>query len=307
LNNQTLLLYARTPNTPNAHGRRKLFEAFAVDDPTRRNTAGIWRFNRSSGEGKVVGVRDSEVHKDIYTVYNEDGKPNTGIETLLCKIESAFGDARRFLLDKQNILEKQVKLSKEHWTGLARFVAAQLLRTPRFFEMMRTYLTVNGLAYEIDTPPQVMVILIERWITRLVRMRGMLVYTETDLPFLTSDNPAVMWKKQGDGFICGVDQYDRELVVSCPLSPTLLYVAYQTEDSLKAVHAERHDIPRDQREPELFLSHVDFGSIPEWEVKRQNQLCLQNAHKNVYANYCDKPLLKLLQNRFFSNTVSPGE
>src|ERR1039457_830736 len=132
------------------------FEAFAVDDPTRRNIAGIWRFNRSSGEGKVVGVRDSEVHKDIYTVYDEDGKPDTGIETLLCKIESAFGDARRFLLDnKQNILEKQVKLSKEHWTGLARFVAAQLLRTPRFFEIMRTYLTVNGLAYEIDTPPQV--------------------------------------------------------------------------------------------------------------------------------------------------------
>jgi hypothetical protein len=284
------------------------FEAFAVDDPTRRNTAGIWRFNSSSGEGKVVGVRDSEVHKDIYTVYDEDGKPDTGIETLLCKLESAFGDARRFLLDnKQNIREKQVTLSKEHWTGLARFVAAQLLRTPRFFEWMRTYLTVNGLAHEVDTPPRVMLILIERWITRLVRMRGMLVYTETDLPFLTSDNPAVMWKKQGDGFICGVDQNDRELVVSCPLSPTLLYVAYQTEDSLKAVHAEKHDVPRDQRQPELFTSHVDFGSVPEWEVKRQNQLCLQNAHKNVYANYCDKPLLNLLENRFFSNAATPGE
>jgi len=282
------------------------FEAFAVDDPTRRSTAGIWRFNRSSGEGKVVGVRDSEVHKDIYTVYGEDGKPDTGIESLLCKIESAFGGARRFLLDKQNILGKQVTLSKEHWTGLARFVAAQLLRTPRFFEMMRSYLAVNGLAHEIDTPPRVMVTLIERWITRLVRMRGMLVYTETDLAFLTSDNPAAMWKRQGDGFISGVDQYDPELVVSCPLSPTLLYVVYQTEDSLKAVHAERHDLPRDQRQPELFTSHVDFGSIPEWEVKRQNQLCLQNAHKNVFANYRDEPLLRLLRNRFFSNAVSPG-
>src|ERR1039457_2101566 len=103
------------------------FEAFAVDDPTRRNIAGIWRFNRSSGEGKVVGVRDSEVHKDIYTVYDEDGKPDTGIETLLCKIESAFGDARRSLLDKVKLLEKRVTLSKEHWSALARFVAAQLL------------------------------------------------------------------------------------------------------------------------------------------------------------------------------------
>jgi hypothetical protein len=137
-------------------------------------------------------------------------------------------------------------------------------------------------------------------------MCGMLAYTETELPLLTSDNPAVMWKKHGDGFICGVHQYERELVVSCPLSPTLLYVAYQTEDSLKAIRAEKHDVPRDQRQPELFTSHVDFGSIPEWEVKRQNQLCLQNAHKYVYANYCDKPLLRLLQNRFFSNAVSPG-
>ena len=83
----------------------------------------------------------------------------------------------------------------------------------------------------------------------------MLVYTETDLPLLTSDNPAVMWKKQGDGFVCGVDQYDRERVVSCPLSPTLLYLAYQTGESLRAVHAERHDIPRDRRQPELFTSN----------------------------------------------------
>jgi Protein of unknown function (DUF4238) len=282
------------------------FEAFAVDDPTRRNTAGIWRFNRSH-EGKVVGVRDSEVHKDIYTVYDEDGRPDTGIETLLCKIESAFGDARRSLPDKEKIREKRVTISKEHWSALARFVAAQLLRTPRFFEMMRTYSSVNGLEYKTDTPPRVMVILAERWIMRLVRMCGMLAYTETELPLLTSDNPAVMWKKHGDGFICGVDQYERELVVSCPLSPTLLYIAYQTEDSLKAVHAERHDVPRNHREPTLFRSHVDIGSIPEWEVKRQNQLCLQNAHKNVYANYCDGPLLRLLQNRFFSNAVSSGD
>jgi len=277
------------------------FEAFAVDDPARRTTAGIWRFSRSSGGGKIVGVSDSEVRNDVYTVYDDNGKPDIGIEDFLGKIESAFGDARRVLLEEQNILEKRVSISKEQWSGLANFVAAQLLRTPRFFEMVRAYLDANGLTYEIDTPPRVMVALMKRWVRRLVRMRGMLVYTETDLPFLTSDNPAVAWKKNGDTFICGVDQYDRELVVSCPLSPTLLYVAYQTEDSLKAVHAEKHDEDPDQREPELFVSHVDFGSIPEWEVKRQNQLCLQNAHKNVYANYCDKPLLKFLQNRFFSN------
>ena len=109
------------------------FEAFAVDDPTRRSTAGIWRFDRSSCQGKVVGIGDSEVHKDIYTVSDEDGNPDTGIEYLLCKLEGAFAPARDFLLEQDDVKHNQVTLPKEHWSGLFRFVAAQLLRTPRFF------------------------------------------------------------------------------------------------------------------------------------------------------------------------------
>jgi hypothetical protein len=280
------------------------FEAFAVDDPTRRKTAGIWRFNRPSREGKVVGVRDSEVHKDIYTLRDEHGTPDTGIERLFCGIESAFCTARRSLLNSQRAVERRPTLAKEHWAGVFRFVAAQLFRTPRLLEALRGYVTANGLKSENDTPQRAMLVLIERWITRLARMRGLVVYNDTGLPFLTSDNPAVMWKKQEDGFICGVDQYDPALVVSCPLSPALLYVAYQTEDSLHAVLAERYDIPRSQRKPEQFTSHVDFGSIPAWEVKRQNQLCLQNAHKNVYANYCDESLVKFVQGGFFGQSAT---
>jgi hypothetical protein len=76
------------------------FEAFAVDNPTRRRTPGVWRFDRLSGEAKIVGVRDSEVVKDIYTVYI-DGAPDVGIEKLLCGIENAFSRARKFVLEKQ--------------------------------------------------------------------------------------------------------------------------------------------------------------------------------------------------------------
>jgi hypothetical protein len=280
---------------------KSYFEAFAVDDPARRETAGIWRFDRLSGKSKIIGVNDSEVVNAIYTVYDENGTPDTGIETILCKIEGAFGDARRALLDRENVVQSEIPLTKEQWTGIAKFIAAQLLRTPRFFQMMRDYLTAEGLPYESDAPQRVMLILIDRWIPRLVRMRGLLVYTETDLPLLTSDNPAVMWKKNGKGIICGVDQYDPELVVSCPLTPELLYVAYQTQKSLNAVHAERHDIPRAERKSEMFRSNLTFGSIPEWEVKRLNHICLLNAHKNIYANYCDKALLRLLQNRFWGH------
>jgi len=273
-------------------------EAFAADDPARRGTPGVWRFERASGVSRIVGVRDAEVVRDFYTVYREDGEPDRGIETeLLCGIEGAFCDARDFLLE-EIVLPHRVPLSKERWAGLARFAAAQLLRTPRFFQSMREMLDADGVHYEADTPQRVMIELMDRWIPRLVRMRGVIAYTETALPLLTSDNPAVMWKKEGSGFAYA-SQYDPDLVVSCPLSPRLLYCVYQTAESLAAVHAERPDIPRGERVAETFVSHVDFGSLPEFEVKRLNRLCLFNAHKYVYANYRDKRLLKFLENRFF--------
>ncbi len=72
----------------------------AISRPSQFSTphdTGIWRFDRFPGKGKVVGVRDSEVQNDIYTVYDEDGKLDTGIESLFCELESAFGDERQFL------------------------------------------------------------------------------------------------------------------------------------------------------------------------------------------------------------------
>jgi hypothetical protein len=268
------------------------FEAFAVPEPKRR-TSRVWRFDRSTGESKLLGVGDAEVAKDIYAVFNDDGTPDTGIEDrILCDIEGAFCTARNMILDR-------TPLSKENWTSLFRFIAAQLLRTPRFFQLMRDGLDADGTAYEQDTLPRVMLLLIERWIPRLARMNGVLAYNETGLPLLTCDNPAVAWKKNGGGFICGVDQYDPELIVSCPLSPILLFVAYQTPESLNAVHAEQHDIPRADRKPQKFVSHVDIGSLPGFEVKRMNQICVSNAHRYIYASYSDKPLARFLQNRFF--------
>jgi hypothetical protein len=194
------------------------FEAFAVQEPARRK-AGVWRFDRLTGDSKLLGISDAEVAKDIYTVFGDDGEPDTGIEDrILCGLEGHFCTARNLLLDRQ-------PLSKENWSGLFRFIAAQLLRTPRFFQLVRDGLAADGTEYKEDTLPRVMLLLIERWIPRLARMNGMLAYNETGTPLLTCDNPAVAWKKSGNGFICGVDQYDPELVVSCPISPALMFVA----------------------------------------------------------------------------------
>ena len=61
--------------------------------------------------------------------------------------------------------------------------------------------------------------------------------------------------------------------------------------------------PRAERPSESFRTHVDLGSIADREVKRLNILCVSNAHRYVYANYCGKPLLRFLQNRFFGKPV----
>ena len=268
------------------------FEAFAVDDPSRERS-GIWRFGRNGDKPKLLGLGDVEVVRDIYTIYREDGTPDIGIEDeVFCGIEGAFCSVRDELLGR-------TLLSKSHWTNLARFIAAQLLRTPRVLRLMRNEFSHEGIQHEEDTPQRVMLILIERWITRLVRMRGILAYNDTGLPLLTCDNPAITWKKSGSGFICGVNQFDPDLVVSCPLAPDLAFVAYQTPDSLRAVHAEQYDIDRAKRPIETFGTNVTIGKLPESEVKRLNHICISNAHRYVYAHYSDKPLLNFLRNRFF--------
>jgi hypothetical protein len=163
---------------------------------------------------------------------------------------------------------------------------------------MRDGRDADSTQYEQDTLPRVMLLLIGRWIPRVARMSGILAYNETSRPLLTSDNPAVTWKRVGEGFICGVDQYDPELVVSCPLSPTLMFTAYQTPESLRAVLAEPYDGSADPK-PWNFTSRINIGGIPEWEVERMNHICVTNAHGHVYANYRDNSLLRFLENRFF--------
>jgi hypothetical protein len=169
---------------------------------------------------------------------------------------------------------------------------------------MESSLKAHGDSYEPDDLRGVMLLLIERWIHRLARMRGIVAHSETSLPLLTSDNPAATWKRISGGFACGVDQFDPGLVVSCPLSPSLVFVAYQTAESLRAVHAEQFDEETGRPLAEAFGSHVDTGGLPEREVKFLNQVCVTNAHKRLYASYCDNSLRRFLENRFFAGPAA---
>ncbi len=272
---------------------RCYLEAFTAIEQTR-HAQRVWRFDRISGDLRLIGIRDAEVVKDIYTIYRKDGTPDIGIEDeLLCSLEGAFCNVR------DELKEPSISPTKDQWADLTRFVAAQLLRTPRALQMMRDYFDAEGLSHETDSPQRVMVALIDRWIPRLTRMNGVLAFGETGLPLLTSDNPAFMWKKQGTGFVSGVHQTDPDLLISCPLSPNSLFFTYQTPASLNAVLAEQHDVPKSERKAETFGISVSIGGLPDVEVKRQNLLCVSNAHRYVYSNDCSKPLLNFLDHRFF--------
>jgi hypothetical protein len=240
---------------------RGYLEAFAVQDPERRKPA-IWRFDRTSGEPKLVGVRDAEVVKDIYTLFSVDGAPDTAIEdTMLCDVEGAFCTTRNELIERSPV-------RREQWFRLAAFIAVQLLRTPRELQLMRDEMDAVRIAYARDTPQRVMLELIRRWEYRVARMNGIIARNETDLPLLTCDNPAVRWKKRGAGFA----------------------------ESLKAVLAERHDI---DPPPERFNVHLGGGTLPVQEVKRLNMICIANAHRYVYANYNNEQLQRFLTDKFF--------
>ena len=199
-------------------------------------------------------------------------------------MEGAFCTTRNQLTDRSS-------LTREQWPRFARFIAVQLLRTPRALQLMRDELDAERIVYAPDTPQRVMLGLIRRWMLRIARMRGIIAHNETDFALLTCDNPAVTWKKRSAGFQCGGDQRDPDLVVSCPLTPDLAFVAYQTPESLKAVLAERHDI-----DPPLepFNVHIDVGTLPSQEVKRLNLICLANAHRYVYASCNNERLQRFL-------------
>src|SRR5262249_55424940 len=131
-------------------------EAFAIPDP-RRRTPAVFRFDRISGDIKAVGIYDAEVVRDMYTIYDENGRPDTGIEdNVLCDVEGSFSRTRNEVAE---ILQRRGNIGKEHWLGLVRFVALQLIRTPRSFQLMRNLLDARSTEYDPDAPQRIMLVL----------------------------------------------------------------------------------------------------------------------------------------------------
>jgi hypothetical protein len=265
----------------------RYLEAFAVPDLDRRKSA-VWRFGRD-GSAKLVGIRDAEVVREIYTVFREDGTPDTGIEDdILCSLEGDFCEVRR-------VFRARAEFTVQHFAALAKFVAMQLMRTPRSLQMIRDFANETGQPITADTPQRVMLDLAHRASPRLARMRHMIIHNETDFPLLTSDNPVPTWRETNGAYEHGVDLRMRDAVVVCPLAPDLMYAAYQTADSFKL----NRDAETGVRTAGNYKIKIGIGGLPKEEAKRLNAICVEDAHCNVYSNQNTPALRRFLENRFF--------
>ena len=137
---------------------------------------------------------------------------------------------------------------------------------------------------------------LEKW---LCGMTWTLLCNKSTLPFLTCDNPVVMWAEIGDGFEFGVGVQDPALRVQFHLTPGMCLAAVQTEESLKGV---LDDVPECEPEFSAFcplrVNTVTLGIGIE-QVNKLNQVMVSNAERFVYANTNDEGVRLFLKECFF--------
>ncbi len=102
----------------------------AFSETTGRRKPAVWRYSRARSEPDLIGVRDAAVWKDIYAFDDDEGKRSAAIEDLLAEVEGAFCVARRKL-------DRSGELNVDERVAVARFMAFQMLRTPRSLQLGR--------------------------------------------------------------------------------------------------------------------------------------------------------------------------
>src|SRR5438874_13837689 len=118
--------------TSHMHTVPKGYLAGFADRSAPRDKPHVWRFERRSSEPKLIGVRHVSVRRDIYALWTAAGTPDLSIETELLdkSVESGFPELIA-------LLQSGKAPSYWGWRRLSRFMAFQLLRTPRSFQLYR--------------------------------------------------------------------------------------------------------------------------------------------------------------------------
>jgi hypothetical protein len=248
--------------------------AFA-DKVARRRNPHIWQAGRETAQTKLISVRDASICKDIYTLRHDGGESDTTIETELLgsAVDESFPAVVQMLGSGKNP-------SYWQWRHISRFMAFQLARTPRMFQIIRD----EGRRLGIDVGPNDPQLMMarqapfnEKWICG---MTWTLCWNRSSLPLLTSDNPVVMWADRGGGAELGVGFRDATLEILFPLTPSLCLMLEHTVASHKLVV---DDVPESTPE---FSAHYPLRIHTGWldidQAARVNQITVSNAERYVY-------------------------
>jgi hypothetical protein len=266
--------------------------AFA-DESVERETPHVWRFERETAEPKLIGVRDMSVSKDIYTLRRTEGGPaDATIETELLSpgVEDMLPGVIQLLASGETPGEWQ-------WRNLSRFIAFQLARTQRAFQLLRD----EGIRQRIEVgpnDPQLMMVniapFLEKW---LCGMTWIVWENRSTFPFLTSDNPAVMWANRAGAVEGGVGFQDPKLQILCPLTPEIAFTAVQTPESLEAVLKDSpYNNPQFTDQYEL---RCHSSGLEDDGVEMLNLVTVTNAEKYVYSNTASEQVRRFLERVFF--------
>lgn len=250
---------------------------FADANVQKRNPH-IWRFDRNSSEPKLISVRDASVASGIYELRRTDGTADNTVENeLLAKfVDEGIREAIRAIAKRE---------TNRYWClrNFSRFVAFQLARTPGAMQLLRDFAEVCQYPMSSNDSVMTMVAMgpkFERW---FCTMDWTFCTNESKLPFLTSDNPAVMWADRGDHFEGGVGFMDPEMQILVPLTPNLCIRASQSERSmrniLESVSSDKVGGFSDVYEILLRYEDLDIDT-----VVRFNQIVVANADRYAYAS-----------------------
>jgi hypothetical protein len=134
----------------------------------------------------------------------------------------------------------------------------------------------------------------EKW---LCAMRWSVYWNRSSFPFMTSDNPVVMWADRGDGAELGVGFEEPALQVLFPLTPATCLMAAQTEGSLRTVI---EDDP--ESNPQFTGSYsltVNRGDVGIDGAVRLNQITVSNAEHYVFSSSDAENVRLFLRDLFF--------
>ena len=138
---------------------------------------------------------------------------------------------------------------------------------------------------------------LEKW---LCGMTWVVCWNRWTLPFLTSDNPVVMWADRGEGAEIGVGFQEPKLQILFPLTPKLCLNAVQTPVSLEEVS---RDSPFGTPQfTDFYPLRIDRGWLDIEQVVKFNQVTVSNAERYVYADRNQDNVRRFLENLFFGRS-----